>query len=172
MPLINRTYFTGMLSIAQSEGAVKDLLDMYIAQYEPEWLVKYLGYAFSQLVIADADQRMHDLILGKTYTYNDKEYRWDGITYIINDDVRFSPIANYIYWHFIGDNATNIGGIGGVNTNAENAQRVSPIRKQITAWNKMCDMVTEMREYLHRNADIYPEYDKNLVVCNERQNEI
>ena len=112
MPLIDRTYFTGMLSIAQSEGQNKDLLNYYIAQYEPDFMTRYLGYAFYQLVITESSARMTAFKTGTTYTYEGVTHRWNGLAYIIDANTRFSPIANYVYWHYIGENATHIGGVG------------------------------------------------------------
>lgn len=169
MPLIDITYFEGgVLNIAQTaQPAVAESVNAYIAQFEPEFMVKLFGLEFYNLFVAEmATARMQSLLIGVTYTYNDKTYRWNGLQYIIGSGdtaVKQSPIANYVYWHYLRDNAELTLGIGTGVTTGENVTRTSPIRLQVKAWNAMVEQIIQLRDYLHRRANDYPEYDSTQV---------
>lgn len=83
-----------------------------------------------------------------------------------------SPIAQYIYYWFVRDAATQNTGIGQVITNAENATNVSPRRKLATTWNAMhywcVDFINYMETMRLQSPAPYPEWQWDQprnVIC-------
>jgi len=85
MPLIDRSYFIGELNIAGSDRApVQEVIDWFIAKYEPELLRRLLGVNLYNAFItglqeSSPDARWTDLLNGKEYTYGGITKRWRGI---------------------------------------------------------------------------------------------
>ncbi len=176
MPYIDLTYFSWGLNIAQlSQPSVQNRVNAYIQQYEAEFMVKLFGLEFYNLFVAElATARMQSLLIGVTYTYSGNTYRWNGLQYVIgsgNTAVKQSPIANYVYWHYLQDTAEVTIGIGTGVTTGENVTRTSPIRLQVKAWNDMIDMIISLRDYITRNPTQYPEYKSSQVEWFCHQNE-
>lgn len=69
-----------------------------------------------------------------------------------------SLIANYVYWHWMADQATVTTGTGEKVPAAANGVDASPARKMVRAWNQMVDWNNELIEYLLSNATDYPEF--------------
>lgn len=78
-----------------------------------------------------------------------------------SDTSKQSPIANYVYWHFVKVNITQTAGIGEVQTKGENADRIYPSLKLVNAWNKMIDWILVLKEFLDVNKETYPEWEKH-----------
>lgn len=83
-----------------------------------------------------------------------------------------SPIAQYIYYWYCRDAASQNTGIGQVITNAENASNVSPRRKLATVWNAMhywcVDFINFMEAMRLQNPVPYPEWEWDQpgnVIC-------
>lgn len=166
--LIDVTYFQERLDIPQiNQVAVEERVNAYITRFEPEFMTQLLGYEFYQLFLTDiATQRMIDLKDGKTYTYNNVQYRFNGLLYVIGSGdtaVKQSCIANYVYWNLVNDSATILTGTGAAVTQSENVDRVSPTWKLAQVWNEMIDMIISLRDFLIRNKDTYPEYSSSQV---------
>lgn len=70
-----------------------------------------------------------------------------------------SMLANYIYYYWMRDAATQSMGIGQVAASTENGTVVSPADKMCKAWNEMVDDVHEMWQFLSVNATDYPDWD-------------
>lgn len=69
-----------------------------------------------------------------------------------------SLIANYVYWHWMENEATNTTGTGekvAANANAVNA---SPGQKMVRAWNQMVWWNWELIEFLLSNPTDYPQF--------------
>lgn len=170
--LIDNTYFySGITKIAGiGKQPIDGTVEAYIQQYEPEFLTQLLGYELYDLMINNqSDERFVKLISGDTFVnhcgntvhYKGLKYSYGaGIT-----TVYYSMIANYVYWHYLRDNAVQLGTTGTSVTNTENADRIAPIYKQTPAWNAMVDQVRTLRDYLHHNADTYPEYKGRYADC-------
>jgi len=69
-----------------------------------------------------------------------------------------SPIANYIYWHWMKDHYTLTGGAGEVKPAVQNGQRVDAMAKMVRAWNEMCDAVTSFYFFIDQHISDYPEF--------------
>lgn len=160
--LINNTYFySGVTKIA---GLGKEPYDStvtaYVAQYEPEFLIKALGYTlYNELDTNPTEQRFIDLVEGGTYV-NRHGYteQYKGLKYTLAT-VNYSMIANYVYWCYLRDGAIQLGTTGTAITHTENATRVSPLAKQTIAWNTMVDQVRALDGYLHANMTTYAEWN-------------
>lgn len=76
-----------------------------------------------------------------------------------------SCIANYVYYRFRRDGATQYTGIGEVVTNAENSISVSPRKKASTIWNEMHDWTKEFLAFMEAtqtlDPTIYPDWTLN-----------
>jgi hypothetical protein len=69
-----------------------------------------------------------------------------------------SPIANYVYWHWIKDQNTQTVGMGEVSSKSENAINVSPATKMVRAWNEMSDWLSDLYYFMQTNYQTYPEW--------------
>lgn len=78
---------------------------------------------------------------------------------IISTDVspKQSPIADYIYYWFRRNSATQDTGIGETRTKAENADNQNPNQKMASAWNEMSAMVGEFLEFMDTNTSLAPQ---------------
>ena len=137
--LIDNSYFTGEINLPGEllTGSFATI-DSYIEKYEKNFLIKLLGYtAYKDFITNPATYA--GLINGAEYTtqYNGlKTVRWNGL---VNDDL-ISPIAYYVYYHFMRDLATNTSNMGVTLPNSENSSVVSMSHKLIFAWNAMMDL--------------------------------
>jgi hypothetical protein len=66
-----------------------------------------------------------------------------------------SPIANYVYYWFMRNNATQTAATGEVKGTSENSANVSASVKIVRAWNEMAETVREMNEFLMTFRDLY-----------------
>lgn len=159
--IIDHTYFTQKLSLPQrgnSEG--QDLITDFIETYEEEYLKKVLGYdlwlAFSTGIAGSPggyDQRWIDLLEGKAFTYLSKNYNWDGFETMIK-----TPIANYVYYKWTEDQASNNTLVGTAVQVVDNNSRVNAVSKMVDAWNRMVDMNKTLWMFLKSDPDVYPEW--------------
>lgn len=173
MALIDTTYFVGELHIAgiRDIPEVKARVEACIDKYESDFLQQALGYALYKAFLADTNaQRFQDLLKGKEYTAQDGRLRkWAGLVPEAGDSpVSRSPIAGYVYFHYMRSAATSTTQVGEVVPNADNATRVSPARKLCAAWNEMSGAVLDLLDFLHCNASLYPEWqhvDGHWAAC-------
>lgn len=70
-----------------------------------------------------------------------------------------SPIADFVYYHWLKHNHTVVTGIGNVKAEAQNSTRVTEKYKACQAWNDMVDKSNLLYEYLYVNTATYPEYE-------------
>lgn len=92
---------------------------------------------------------------GDTYFYKAATLSLNTIT----GSAKKSLIANYVYCHWMADQASQTVGLGEVATKAENATVVSPAVKMVRAWNEMADWIRELFCFLNTKRSIYPEWD-------------
>lgn len=74
--------------------------------------------------------------------------------------IKRSPIANYVYYKFLEDDAQTTTLVGQASTYTENATRVNPVPKMIDAWNDMIKMNRELNRFLMTNKTVYPEWQQ------------
>lgn len=180
MPLIDHTYFDGRLAIA-GMNELQAGVDNYIETYEPVYLQAAMGpslYAafiigldpvggfsarfsdrFSRGVIDDRWKWIRD---GRTFTYGGRSYIWVGM----RNAQKQSPIANYVFSQYRGDNLTvrttngdhvptgpNMAPVGGVD------------RRIVQAWNAMVEWNKILRlmvgTLVETSGDLtYPEFNR------------
>jgi hypothetical protein len=156
--LINSSFFIRGLSIPNTEK-IADKIQFFIAKYEPECLVKILGYPLFKLLGSESSARMTSLLSGSEYV---DSYgilaKWEGLVH--NTDQ--SLIANYVYFFFQEATTTNTTGTGVAITKKESGYAASPIDKQVNAWNSFSEEVSNMCEFLlwKKTAGVrdYPEF--------------
>lgn len=159
--IIDSTYFTGNLTIAQlSQPEVRDDLELLIAREEPKYLKLLLGLGFYNAFIdgidpiSGAEQRWLDLLNGIEYEYNSRDYEWIGF----ENDLKQSPIANYIYAQYLKNLVETMTGVGTVKPATENGSLASATPKIVRAWNEMVEWQKGLIRYLRENRSIYPEW--------------
>lgn len=162
--IIDYNYFVGEINLPHtgSEDGYA-VVDQFINRYEQEYLQSVLGYdlwkAFTNGIAAtEPEQKWIDLRDGKEFTnlsgYNTK---WMGFK---NSELK-SPIACYVYFHFMEDRVTDTAFIGEVKPSAENATQASPSAKMMNAWNRMAEMTDILYDFLRANEDTYPEFQNH-----------
>ena len=167
MPLIDKTYFIGELDIPNTNNtSVAERLNHFIVKHEREFLISILGYELytefaAGLAATTVDSLWTDLRDGAEY-YDDRDrlYKWDGLR---NATTKQSIIANYVYFHFMRDQATQTTGLGEMTNVAENAVRVSANHKMCRAWNEMYHAIGSLIHFLTVNADYYDTWDKGTA---------
>lgn len=170
MSLIDETYFVGDLNIPNTATpAILERLQWFIDKYEKELLEDLLGYELWKLLDIQITQeeenspatplpRLASLLNGVEYTDGGGMLRkWRGLVYTQGGSPR-SLIANFVYWHWIKDHATQTVGLGEVATQAQNAILTSPVVKQVTAWNDMSKQVQELWYFLNTLQADYQEW--------------
>lgn len=79
------------------------------------------------------------------------------------EPVKISPIANYVYYKFIEDDAISQTLVGAAATETDNARRVSPMPKLLDAWNQMAVWLKHLRRFLDLNKATYPQWNQYVV---------
>lgn len=173
--IIDYTYFTGKISLPQTANTEgRTTVTQFIETCEPEYLKKTLGYelwkAFTEGIAGSGtpDQRWVDLLEGKDFQYNDRSYSWAGFVAMP------SPIAQYVYYWYMENKATDTTLVGPVVQTVDNNARVNAVRKMIDAWNEMVRLNRVLYYFLSVNKEIYPEWSGRLFPywydCNEMFN--
>lgn len=75
--------------------------------------------------------------------------------------VKKSPIANYVYWHWLQNEATSTTGTGEKVADNQNSVNASPGNKMIRAWNQMVKWNWDLIEFLLSNGDVYPQFQNH-----------
>jgi hypothetical protein len=172
MALIDSTFFQGNLLIPNlDKDTVQATVEYYINEYENKFLESLMGLDLYTKYVAEAvdvtplPARWADVVNGKTGN------KWRGLIYTpgANEDFKKSPVANYVYFHYMRDTHTQSTGIGEVKTKAENADTVSPSLKMIRAWNEMVDDVYHFWNFVYQYGTLYPEWTSTHVYNYRRE---
>ena len=166
MALINSSYFIGEKSIPNtSYPEVAGIVSNLIAIHEKDFLIKLLGYELFKLFIAgiavgSPDQRYLDIKNGVEFTGLDGRLKkWEGLV----DATTFkSPIADYVYYHYLRQVANNASGVGQVQATVENSMIVSSAKQQARSYNNMVTKCMLFVEFMQLNGSVYPEYQFQL----------
>lgn len=133
-----------------------EALATFMSYQVPKLLTEVLGYELYKLVLANEAQGSgiyHKLINGYEFTNSyDRLDKWLGFTRGSN------PIANYIYFEYIRNQATTSTGVGEKVPNAENMVTASVAMKANRAWNDMAKWFLVMHDFLIVNQADYPTY--------------
>lgn len=161
MSIIDKTYLTRSLSVGQLSGkGVSQTIDEYIALYEPKYLLDVLGGDLYAEYITNPDDPKFDLLKPQTtpivykLTCSCSSCAIGGLWYGLSNDLKVSPIANLVYYHYTKDKNENMMGVGNVASIAESSYRMSPARKMEVAWNQMVDMTRGLLYLLNEQGVI------------------
>ena len=162
--IIDTSFFFGQLNIAQkSDSSVSTSLQALINELEPALLADLLGYDLYKqylagIALGSPTAKWTELRDGKEYTNRQGVLsKWKGLKYTDGSTTR-SLIANYVYWHWLQNEASETTGTGEKMPANQNAVNTSPANKMIRAWNEMVDMINELVEFLMSNQATYPEF--------------
>ena len=171
MSLIDASYFVKKLNIPNSgDTAIAETIVSYINQYEPFFLQKIFGYPLYKAYKASlSDARFNDIINGKEYTdINGNINKWPGLIEVLipaptppattPPAQKQSIIANFVYFKYREENATQFTGIGEAIIGAENAVMVSPRKKMALVWNEMSNQVKQFTQFMDANQSAYTEW--------------
>ncbi len=168
MPVIDRTYFTGPLAIANlSQPAVSSVVDTYILLKADELLSKAMGESLKDAYIegleeAEPEQRWINLRDGLSFINQyDRKGKWVGFSN--GSPIPLSPVACYVWFHLQRDGTIQMSGIGSVQAQAENAANVSPAQPLSMIWNQMAKDIHILWEYLAANETDYPEMNQSEI---------
>jgi hypothetical protein len=162
MAVIDSTYFYNLIHIPSLGNTVNaaSFAD-YLTQYEKESIERLLGYELAKEVLAytTGTGRISDIVNGKEFTVNSRLYKWIGL----KNTEKKSIIANYVYYKYMEDNASQNFVVGNSIPQAENSERVNPVSKMVLAYNNMLKMVDVLYLFLEENAIIYPEFKRSDI---------
>lgn len=150
MSLIDKTYFRNKLQINglyDGNNGLETKLNDYISIYVIDFLQKLLGVDFEELntnivsgvLEPTAPQRWLDLINGKTYTKDGKDYVWKGLLYQ-NGSVKLSILANVVYCNLIHDLVT---GNGQISVDVKSSRMLVPRKNYIEVWNEIANQFNQ-----------------------------
>ena len=150
MCLIDKTYFRNKLQVSglyDGNNGIETKLDDYISIYVIDFLQKLLGVDFEELntnivsgvLEPTAPQRWLDLINGKTYTKDGKDYIWKGLLYQ-NGSVKLSILANVVYCNLIHDLVT---GNGQISVDVKSSRMLLPRKNYIEVWNEIANQFNQ-----------------------------
>lgn len=159
--LIDTTYFINEISLPIDE--IGGELTSYITRYEKEILIKILGYDLYKAFITALEgyepaEKWGLLRDGCDYEVSGITYNWPGL---INTE-KESLIAYYVFYQFSCHSSTFNSSVGGQIIKGENSISVDNRRKQVFAYNKMVDMISQMNDFIYymnnQNNTNYPNY--------------
>jgi len=150
MYLIDKTYLRNKLQISglyDGNNGLETKLDDYISIYVIDFLQKLFGVDFEELntnivsgvLKPTAPQRWLDLINGKTYTKDGKDYIWKGLLYQ-NGSVKLSILANVVYCNLIHDLVT---GNGQISVDVKSSRMLLPRKNYIEVWNEIANQFNQ-----------------------------
>lgn len=147
MSLIDIQYFFNDFNIAQkSEPSVASKIQEYIDMYELEYIEGALGEDFAALFNAST---------GVT--------RFTPLEALLKKEP--SPIAGYVFYHYLRSEAIVATGSGDAKMKAENATRSPESYRMRIAWNIMVDKTRAIHKYLAKNSSVFPEFDLYETNC-------
>lgn len=140
-----------------TNNAVLYDLSAYIARYEDEYLELALGEMYNPFCEylrsgESGDDRWNNL-KGKLAI----EPKDGGFT------LKRSPIANYVYFHYLRDHQSDATATG-VKKDTDEGTLVSPELKMVRAWNDMVSMNDALFRWIDSNRNDYPEWSYDVYL--------
>jgi len=152
--IVNLSFFVGDINIPNTgQPAVGTRVTEYINKYEPECLLKLLGYPLYKVFGSETSQRMADLLDGVEYVdYEGYTQYWKGLKH----DTTQSLIAYYIFYHWLKDTHTQVIGMGTTSVNkGDGSVVVIPMERMVSTWNSFSEEGHECLAFLWNQTDIY-----------------
>lgn len=159
--MIDLTYFT--LDKSLPTDTLSDKITGFISKYEPDILIKSLGYDLYKAYIAGIgagtpSQKWLDLRDGKEYLIDGIYYRWRGFQNALKD----SFIAYYVYYKITKDDPIFASSVGLRSVNTENSTPIDKGYKQSEVYNIMVDQINEMHDFIEYQNSVdettYPNF--------------
>ncbi len=142
-------YFTGEISIPNLFGdqaaniAIQQQVNDLITDYEAEFLKLLLGYYGDNSIY---ESYVTGVAAGTT--------QWTDLqTQIYNETTWRSPAAYYIFYKLLGESNSMLTGFGESTVAADNVQRVTTGRRMVRVWNRMCDMIDQIYDWIEDDDD-------------------
>lgn len=144
MQLIDGTFFIGELTIPHLDTVgVSERLDVFIKKYEKIFLTLLLG-----------ESTYNDFMAG--LEENPIPAKWQTLKDLLVDSTdKESPIANFVYFHWMVDKITQTVGLGESKAKAENSTIVNNDPKRVRAWNEMVIWVRSKKPFFETNKVDY-----------------
>lgn len=163
MAIIDETYFIDKISLPTDSDAYLNKLNRFIEKAQRKYLKQILGYELYTLFVAElptpTTQRYIDILEGREFTRQDtgNTDKWTGLS---NTDLE-SFLAYFTYVDYTDDSVSSASGTGVTNNEYENAIQISPITKQVPAYNDGVDHYNLLYDFLLANESTYPEWIKS-----------
>lgn len=155
MQLIDDTYFVGELNIANTDNpAVIENLNGFINKYQ----IKYLKMLLGDSLYAEFIAGITPVPIPGTdpQEYAPIDAKWANLlNAIVQSDIKVCPIANFVYFYFVRDQAVYNAGINVVVAKGENSVTADSKVKTARAWNEMNELSYEVYKFLKVNVCIY-----------------
>ena len=161
--LINEEYFKGEIVIpnlnsvgngisSQIASSNLELLLSFIDKYEKRFLVSLLGRCCADEFYKEIEKGE---LSGKWLDLKNK---------LVDETLKISPIANYVYYWYRRNDVSITTGIGEMETDSDNSVRVSSALKMCRAWNEMVEWVIDTRVWMKSSGNFkYLNIDVNLL---------
>lgn len=161
--LINEEYFKGEIVIpnlnsvgngisSQIASSNLELLLSFIDKYEKRFLVSLLGRCCADEFYKEIEKGE---LSGKWLDLKNK---------LVDEPLKISPIANYVYYWYRRNDVSITTGIGEMETDSDNSVRVSSALKMCRAWNEMVEWVIDTRVWMKSSGNFnYLNIDVNLL---------
>ncbi|OYW19925.1 MAG: hypothetical protein B7Z54_02595 [Sphingobacteriales bacterium 12-47-4] len=89
----------------------------------------------------------------------DNPYQVAGVDAIALAPSYQSPIADYVYYHYLRAKTGSVGDTGVTRTGSKEAVSISPVDKMVSAWNDMVKKNKLLEGFLFANSSTYTEWD-------------
>ena len=133
---------TDSMNASIGSYGLSESIRSFISIYEPEYLVRMLGCDLSESFIA----YMNDDSGIAVKQWDDLKAWFDG--------QRISPIACYVYFHFVRWNDVRVTGNGVQRNNSDNPV-VSSMGRLVSAWNLMVAGNYRLADWMDKNIPGY-----------------
>ena len=164
MTFLDETYFVGEILIPNlsasadpSSSANQASIRAFIAQWEPDFLVKLLGATLYQDFVAGmATVPIPAKWAALKAAIATSESVGTGATAVT---YYRSPAANYVYFMFTRHMASQTGPTGELTQKFSSGENSVSVIKLVNAWNHMVADVNVIRDFLTDHQDDYPDWD-------------
>lgn len=161
MAIITTSYFkNGIKAIPNlNKDWILEAVESSINIYEQIYLRDVLGYELYKLLLADMEEdviseRFSSLLDGAEYHSGSGLMKWGGL----KDETLFeSPIAYFVAFNHMRDNATQFTGIGEQQSKSTNAIVISQASKIMQNWNAARDLTVILVDFLF-SSGLFPEF--------------
>lgn len=158
--IVNQSFFIREIELPNlTHASDLERLTNSILKYEPQCLLKILGYPLYKLFGTESSTRMTELLSGGEYNDGEGNLRkWQGIVH----NTTISLIANYVYFYIKSDKAIHTSGTGSSTSKSEAGNAISPSPQMCAAWNffsaETFDMICFLWLKKIDGVRVYPEF--------------